>query len=356
MSNTPLLEVRDLTVRFPKLEPVRGLSFSVEAGETVAIVGESGSGKSLTALALMRLLPRTARIPGGQALFGGRDLLQLSDREMRRLRGREIAMIFQEPMTSLNPVRTVGWQIAEVLRQHEGLSAKAARARAIELLDVVRIPDPQRRVDDFPHHLSGGMRQRVMIAIAIACRPRLLIADEPTTALDVTIQAQVLDLLDRLRRELSMGVVLITHDLGIVAQWADRVVVMYAGREVEQALPGPLFAQPLHPYTQGLLAASPRLRPDHHYRDGPLTEIRGNIASAVGQAGCAFAPRCTLARASCRASVPPLLSAGADRLVACPVTVPEPGFVANVRAPGAAAGLASSHALHQDAHVAAVRL
>ncbi|MDQ2188026.1 ABC transporter ATP-binding protein [Alcaligenaceae bacterium A4P071] len=321
-ASSPLLTVRDLTIRFPKAEPVTGLSFSVAAGETLAIVGESGSGKSLTALALMRLLPRTARIAGGQALFEGEDLLQVSNRRMRELRAQRIAMIFQEPMTSLNPVRSIGWQIAEVLRQHEGLSARQARARAIELLDLVRIPDPQRRIDDFPHHLSGGMRQRVMIAIAVACSPRLLIADEPTTALDVTIQAQVLDLLDRLRRELSMGVVLITHDLGIVAQWADRVVVMYAGREVEQALPGPLFDTPMHPYTQGLLAASPRLRPGHHYRDGPLTEIPGSITSAIGQPGCAFAPRCPAVQASCRERVPPLVDIGHGRFAACPIVAP----------------------------------
>lgn len=195
----------------------------------------------------MRLLPRAARIAEGEVRFNGHDLLQLNEQSMRRLRGREIGMIFQEPMTSLNPVYSVGWQIAEVLRQHEGLSARSARLRAVELLDTVRIPDPQRRVDDFPHQLSGGMRQRVMIAMAIACSPRLLIADEPTTALDVTIQAQVLDLLDRLRKELSMGLILITHDLGVVSQWADRVVVMYAGREVEQASPGPLFEHPCIP-------------------------------------------------------------------------------------------------------------
>jgi len=322
MSEPTLLDVRGLSIRFPQLEPVRGLSFSVNAGETLAIVGESGSGKSLTALALMQLLPRAARVAQGEVWFGGQDLLQLSERAMRRLRGREIGMIFQEPMTSLNPVYTIGWQIAEVLRQHEGLSARAARARAIELLDVVRIPDPQRRVDDFPHQLSGGMRQRVVIAMAIACRPKLLIADEPTTALDVTIQAQVLDLLDRLRKELSMGVILITHDLGVVSQWADRVVVMYAGREVEQAPPGPLFHQPLHPYTQGLLAASPRLQPGAHYLNGPLTEIPGSIASAAGQRGCAFAPRCPQALASCRTTVPPLLPAGPGRQAACPITVP----------------------------------
>ena len=315
MSETSLLDVRGLSIRFPQLDPVRGLSFSVQAGETLAIVGESGSGKSLTALALMRLLPRAARIAQGEIRFNGQDLLALDERAMRQLRGREIGMIFQEPMTSLNPVYTIGWQIAEVLRQHEGLSAKAARLRAIELLDTVRIPDPQ-------HQLSGGMRQRVMIAMAIACRPRLLIADEPTTALDVTIQAQVLDLLDRLRKELSMGLILITHDLGVVSQWADRVVVMYAGREVEQARPGPLFDEPLHPYTQGLLAASPRLQPGAHYLDGPLTEIRGSITSAIGQAGCAFAPRCPRAQAYCHSVVPPLQAAGPQRLSACPITLP----------------------------------
>jgi peptide/nickel transport system ATP-binding protein len=341
---TPLLAVRDLTVRFGRAEPVRTLSFTVNAGETLAIVGESGSGKSLTALALMQLLPRGASTPGGSALFAGHDLLRLAPRQMRRLRGSQIAMIFQEPMTSLNPVRTIGWQIAEVLREHEGLSAKASRARAIELLDLVRIADPRRRVDDFPHLLSGGMRQRVMIAIAVACQPKLLIADEPTTALDVTIQAQVLELLDNLRRDLGMGVILITHDLGVVAQWADRVVVMYAGREVEQALPGPLFDAPVHPYTRGLLAASPRLRPDHHYRDGPLTEIPGNISSAAGQAGCAFAPRCPLVRASCRtAPPPPLVRVGADRMAACPVV-----------AEAQEAGLSSLTSFEQDTHAAVV--
>ncbi len=318
----PLLQVRDLTVQFPSATPVRHLSFSVDAGETLAIVGESGSGKSLTALALMQLLPRKAATPGGHAWFNGQDLLTLPPRAMRQLRGSQIAMIFQEPMTSLNPVRTIGWQIAEVLRQHQNLSSRAARVRAIELLDLVRIADPQRRVDDYPHQLSGGMRQRVMIAIAVACTPRLLIADEPTTALDVTIQAQVLELLDSLRRDLSMGVILITHDLGVVAQWADRVVVMYAGREVEQSIPGPLFERPLHPYTQGLLAASPRLRPGHHYRDGPLTEIPGSIASAIGQPGCAFAPRCPYALNTCHESPPPLIEVEHQRLVACPVRAP----------------------------------
>jgi peptide/nickel transport system ATP-binding protein len=317
---TTLLRVENLTVRFPTAEPVRNLGFEIAEGETLAIVGESGSGKSLTALALMRLLPRSARIPSGRVVFEGRDLLGLDERDMRQLRGRDIGMIFQEPMTSLNPVLTIGTQITEVLRQHEKLNARAARARAIELLDLVRIPDPQRRIDDYPHQLSGGMRQRVMIAIAVACKPKLLIADEPTTALDVTIQAQVLDLLDSLRRELLMALILITHDLGVVGQWADKVVVMYAGRKVEEALPDALFGAPLHPYTRGLLTASPRLNSDYHYRDGPLTEIPGSIVSAAGELGCPFRPRCPVARASCGHAVPDLLVPSPGRLVACPFT------------------------------------
>lgn len=316
----PLLQVDNLTIGFPRAEPVRNLSFEVAQGETLAIVGESGSGKSLTALALMQLLPRAARVSSGRITFFDRDLLALDAREMRRLRGREIGMIFQEPMTSLNPVMSIGGQIGEVLKVHEKLSGRAARARAIELLQLVRIPGADKRVDDYPHQLSGGMRQRVMIAMAVACRPKLLIADEPTTALDVTIQAQVLDLLDTLRRELQMAVVLITHDLGVVAQWADRVVVMYAGRKVEQALPDDLFNDPLHPYTRGLLAASPRLKNDFHYRDGALTEIPGSIVSAVGEAGCPFRPRCAQARASCGHHIPPLTAPAPDRLVACPFT------------------------------------
>ncbi|RVJ63764.1 ABC transporter ATP-binding protein [Sinorhizobium medicae] len=316
-----LLQVENLTIGFPRAEPVRNLSFEVRAGETLAIVGESGSGKSLTALALMQLLPRAAAVISGRIIFDDRDLLGLDAREMRHLRGRDIAMIFQEPMTSLNPVMSIGRQIGEVLKAHEKLSGRAARERAIELLKLVRIPAAEKRVDDYPHQLSGGMRQRVMIAMAVACRPKLLIADEPTTALDVTIQAQVLDLLDTLRRELQMAVVLITHDLGVVAQWADRVVVMYAGRKVEQALPGELFNDPLHPYTRGLLSASPRLKHDFHYLEGPLTEISGSIVSAAGEVGCPFRPRCCQARASCGHQVPPLIAQTPDRLVACPFTL-----------------------------------
>ncbi|MDB5712927.1 MAG: oligopeptide/dipeptide transporter ATP-binding protein [Sphingomonadales bacterium] len=313
-----LLSVRDLSIAFPSATPVSNLSFDVAEGETVAIVGESGCGKSLTALSLMGLLPPRARIATGTIRFVGRDLVALAEAELRKVRGADVGMIFQEPMTSLNPVMTIGAQIIEIVRLHQGLSRKAARARAIELLDLVRIPDPHRRIDDYPHRLSGGMRQRVMIAIAVACSPRLLIADEPTTALDVTIQAQVLDLIDGLRRELSMGVLLITHDLGIVAQWADRVVVMYAGRKVEEALPDALFAEPLHPYTLGLLNASPRLDDSYHYSDGPLREIPGTIGSAASQRGCSFAPRCAYAVPKCIEIIPPLLTPMPGRQVACP--------------------------------------
>jgi peptide/nickel transport system ATP-binding protein len=325
----PLLVVDELSIGFGDQHPVRGLSFQVTEGETLAIVGESGSGKSLTALSIMGLLP-PGGVTHGSIRFLGREITRLSAVEARGLRGRDVGMIFQEPMTCLNPVLTVGEQIVEAVRQHQPLDKKAARARAIELLDLVRIPDPHRRIDDYPHQLSGGMRQRVMIAIAVACGPKLLIADEPTTALDVTIQAQVLDLIDRLRRELSMAVLLITHDLGIVAQWADRVVVMYAGRKVEQGEPAPLFADPLHPYTRGLLQASPRLDDSYHYSDGPLYEIPGSIRSATGERGCAFAPRCAHVRPSCREAVPGLHILSHGRQVACPVLLPENNLVAAV--------------------------
>ena len=317
---TALLEVRDLTIAFPSAKPVRALNFSINARETVAIVGESGSGKSLTALGLMGLLPSNATIPDGRVVFDGRDLVQLPDSDYRKIRGRDIAMIFQEPMTSLNPVIPVGRQISEVVRLHHGLSPQAARQRAIELLDLVRIPDPQRRIDEYPHQFSGGMRQRVMIAIAVACSPKLLIADEPTTALDVTIQAQVLDLLDKLRRDLDMALLLITHDLGVVAEWADRVVVMYAGRKVEEAQYTELFQTPRHPYTRGLLNASPRLSAELHYTRSRLAEIPGSITSAGKTYGCAFAPRCPQQIASCHSHLPPLLRVGPDHFAACPVT------------------------------------
>ncbi|MBX3569174.1 MAG: ABC transporter ATP-binding protein [Rhizobiaceae bacterium] len=316
-----ILDVRDLSIGLKSFRPVQNLSFSVRRGETLALVGESGSGKSLTALALMRLLPEVARIAGGSATFMDRDLASLSEAEMRKVRGSDIGMIFQEPMTSLNPVLTVGRQISEVLRIHEGLDRRLAMARSVELLDLVRIPEPQRRVHEYPHQLSGGMRQRVMIAMAVACSPKLLIADEPTTALDVTIQAQVLELIDNLCRDLSMAVILITHDLGVVGQWADRVVVMYAGRKVEEADPETLFSRPLHPYTRGLLGASPRMAAGISYRDQALVEIPGSIASATMATGCRFAPRCDLAEPSCLAADPDLLEPAAGHRVACPIVV-----------------------------------
>jgi peptide/nickel transport system ATP-binding protein len=272
-----LLEVRDLRVSFGAHEAVRGLSFEIAQGETLALVGESGCGKSATALSLMRLIPDPGRVTGSLR-FDGRELLDLPPREIREVRGQQISMIFQEPMTSLNPVLSIGAQIVETLRQHERLSKATAWRRAVELLELVQIPEPQRRVVDYPHELSGGQRQRVMIAMAVACRPRLLIADEPTTALDVTIQTRILELLDGLRRELSMSLLLITHDLGVVAQHADRVAVMLAGEKVEEAPVAQLFTQPKHAYTRGLLGASLNLADDLHYRGWKLPEIRHGIA------------------------------------------------------------------------------
>ncbi|WP_174868771.1 ABC transporter ATP-binding protein [Pectobacterium polaris] len=274
----PLVDIQDLRVDFPGHQAVRGLNLTINAGETLALVGESGCGKSATALSLMRLVAEPGKI-SGRILFDGQDLLSLQDRQMRQLRGNALSMIFQEPMTSLNPVLSIGQQISETLRLHEALTPAQARTRAIELLDLVKIPEPARRVDDYPHNLSGGQRQRVMIAMAVACRPRLLIADEPTTALDVTIQAQILALLDNLRREFSMSLLLITHDLGLVAQWADRVAVMYAGQKVEEAQAADLFQSsthrfsPKHSYTRGLLATSLHMDQDRHYRTHRLAEI-----------------------------------------------------------------------------------
>jgi peptide/nickel transport system ATP-binding protein len=276
-----LLEVQQLDVHFGAHHAVRGLDLTIAAGETLALVGESGCGKSSTALALMRLLPDTARL-GGKIVFEGRDLVALPPAELRALRGSAISMIFQEPMTSLNPVLTIGQQIVEVLRRHQPLSHTAARARALELLDLVKLPEPQRRIDDYPHHLSGGQRQRVMIAMAVACRPRLLIADEPTTALDVTIQAQVLELLDTLRREFDMALLLITHDLGVVGQWADRVAVMYGGEQMEQGKTEQIFTAPRHDYTRGLLGASLSLDREMHYREQRLLEVTASVDAASG--------------------------------------------------------------------------
>ncbi|MEW5423466.1 ABC transporter ATP-binding protein [Amorphus sp. 3PC139-8] len=309
-----LLTLKDLTVRFPGLTAVSGLNLTVERGRTTALVGESGSGKSMTALSLMRLLPRSARVSGDIRL-DGRIISSLDDRAFRRLLGRELAMIFQEPMTSLNPVMTIGRQIEEALNVHERLSRRAARARAEELLQLVHIPDARAWLDGYPHTMSGGMRQRVMIAIAVACRPKLLIADEPTTALDVTIQAQILALLRELREELDMGLLLVTHDLDVVGQWADHVVVMYAGHKLEEGPPAALFERPLHPYTRGLMASSPTAGTS--YRQARLPEIPGGIASALGQAGCPFAPRCPDVLPVCRTAVPPWRTPALGHHVSC---------------------------------------
>jgi peptide/nickel transport system ATP-binding protein len=292
------------------VKAVDDVSFSLRRGETLAIVGESGCGKSMTALSIMRLIPQPpGRIVGGSVTLSGRDLLRLDDEAMRLVRGNEISMIFQEPMTSLNPVLTIGAQIGEALRLHQRLSRSAALARAVEMLRVVKIPEGEQRAREYPHQLSGGMRQRAMIAMALACKPAVLIADEPTTALDVTIQAQILALIVELQRALQTAVILITHDLGVVAETAQRVIVMYAGRKVEEAEVGALFAAPLHPYTKGLLASIPRL--DFTSGEAPpqaerLTEIPGMVPSLANlPAGCAFAPRCALADERCRTLFPP---------------------------------------------------
>ncbi|MFJ5390920.1 ABC transporter ATP-binding protein [Pectobacterium sp. CHL-2024] len=305
----PLVDIQDLRVDFPGHQAVRGLNLTINAGETLALVGESGCGKSATALSLMRLVAEPGTI-SGRILFDGQDLLTLPDRQMRQLRGNALSMIFQEPMTSLNPVLSIGQQISETLRLHETLTPGQARTRAIELLDLVKIPEPARRVDDYPHNLSGGQRQRVMIAMAVACRPRLLIADEPTTALDVTIQAQILALLDNLRREFSMSLLLITHDLGLVAQWADRVAVMYAGQKVEEAQAADLFQSsthrfaPKHSYTRGLLATSLHMDQDRHYRTHRLAEIH----HAPTDEGFTLLTPPTLIHRATDTSQPPLLS------------------------------------------------
>ena len=320
-----LLEITDLQTHFftggKALKAVDGVSLSIEAGEVLAVVGESGCGKSVTAFSILGLVPNPpGRIVGGSIRFEGRELVGLAPRDMRALRGSRIGMIFQEPMTSLNPALTVGEQIGEVLVQHRGMTRRQAMTRAAELLELVRVPDPQRRVADYPHRLSGGMRQRVMIAMAIACEPRLLIADEPTTALDVTVQAQVLELLLSIRERFGMAILLITHDLGVVAETADRVAVMYAGRKIEEAATASLFAAPQHPYTRGLLAASPEIEPgDTSTGRGRarLTEIPGMVPALDAMpAGCRFAPRCTEAMPRCHAAAPALLPHAAG-LVAC---------------------------------------
>ena len=308
-----LLEVEGLGTWFYTrqgiVKAVDGVDFHVDAGETLAIVGESGCGKSMTALSLMRLIPSPpGRIVSGAIKLGGRDLLKISEEEMRAVRGNEISMIFQEPMTSLNPVMTIGKQISEALILHRDMDRKAALKRAVEMLDLVRIPEPAQRAKEYPHQLSGGMRQRAMIAMALACNPKVLIADEPTTALDVTIQAQILELIVDLQREFSAAVILITHDLGVVAETARRVIVMYAGRKVEEGTVGELFSNPLHPYTVGLLASIPRLdlmRGQTDRSQERLQEIPGIVPPLFDlPAGCAFAPRCQRADDLCRRERP----------------------------------------------------
>jgi peptide/nickel transport system ATP-binding protein len=298
---------------------VDDVSFQVRRGETLAIVGESGCGKSVTALSIMRLVPSPpGKIVGGSIMLEGTDLLGLDEDQMREVRGNRISMIFQEPMTSLNPVMRIGDQITEAVRLHRTMTTKQARDQAVEMLRLVRIPEPERRAREYPHQLSGGMRQRAMIAMALACRPALLIADEPTTALDVTIQAQILALVLELQQELGMGLILITHDLGVVAQTAQRVIVMYAGKKVEEADVDTLFANPRHPYTRGLMASIPAVPSLGGNADVRLVEIPGMVPSLTNlPKGCAFAPRCELAVARCREEYPPLESFGADHLAAC---------------------------------------
>jgi peptide/nickel transport system ATP-binding protein len=322
-----LLEIKGLKTHFKTddgwLHAVDGVDISIDRGETVGVVGESGCGKSVTAKTVMKLIDMPpGKIVAGQVLWRGRDLVPLPSSEMQKIRAKDIAIIFQEPMTSLNPVYTVGDQIAESVRLHEGLSKKDALNRAVEMLRRVHIPTPERRVNDYPHQFSGGMRQRVMIAIALACSPKLLIADEPTTALDVTIQAQILDLLAELKSELGMAVMLITHAMGVVAEVAQRVVVMYAGKVVEEAPVEELFARPRHPYTQGLIRSIPRIdmAATHKVR---LEAIAGTVPKLVAPhsgglpPGCRFAPRCRFAMPACLAETPPLRDVGNGHKVAC---------------------------------------
>jgi peptide/nickel transport system ATP-binding protein len=324
VSDAPLLAIENLKTHFYTrdgvVRAVDGVSYAVNAGETLAVVGESGCGKSVTALSILRLVASPpGRIVDGAIRFQGVDLLTLSEAEMRAIRGNKISMIFQEPMTSLNPVLTVSYQIAETLRLHQGLDAAAAGRRAVEMLRLVRIPEAEHHARDYPHQLSGGMRQRVMIAMALACNPKLLIADEPTTALDVTIQAQILDLMRELKATTGAAIVLITHDLGVVAEMAQRVVVMYAGRKVEEAPVRALFSKPHHPYTLGLLASVPRLGAAlGRLAPERLVEIPGTVPSLRDPiVGCAFAPRCSFVTERCRRETPPLEIKSAAHLAAC---------------------------------------
>ncbi|MCJ2015241.1 ABC transporter ATP-binding protein [Methylobacterium sp. J-076] len=322
MTQAPLLAIENLQVHFRTPDGVNravdGVSFTIGAGETLAIVGESGCGKSVTSMSILRLLPEPPAAIAGAIRFQGTNLLDLTDKQMRKIRGNDISVIFQEPMTSLNPVLTVGRQIGETLRLHQGLSRSQAEERAVEMLTLVGIPEPKRRVREYPHQLSGGMRQRVMIAIALACSPKLLIADEPTTALDVTIQAQILDLMRDLKRRVGAAIMLITHDLGVVAEVADRVVVMYAGRKVEEAAVADLFRSPRHPYTKGLMGAVPRLGSAAHGEMTRLAEIPGMVPSLKSRIdGCVFAGRCPQVTDLCRTKAPALERKGAAHWAAC---------------------------------------
>jgi len=317
-----LLEIRGLKTHFATDEgmvhAVDGVDLAIDRGETLGVVGESGCGKTVTALSVMKLIQMPpGRIAGGQLLWQGRDLIPLGPAEMRSIRSKEIAMVFQEPMTSLNPVYTIGEQIAEVIRLHEGLGRRAAIERTIDMLRLVHLAQPERRLDDYPHQFSGGMRQRVMIAMALACNPKLLIADEPTTALDVTIQAQILELLSELKTRIGMAVMLITHAMGVIAETAQRVVVMYAGRVVEEAPVKELFGNPRHPYTQGLIRSIPRLDAGAA-RKQRLEAIPGVVPSLLDPApGCPFAPRCQHVRASCTEHTPPLREIRPGHKMAC---------------------------------------
>ena len=317
-----ILEVNDLKTYFGTdegtVKAVDGVTFHIDRGETLAVVGESGSGKSVTSLSIMRLIASPpGRIAGGEMLFEGQDLVKKSESQMRKIRGNDISMIFQEPMTSLNPVYTVGDQIAEAIQLHQHKSRKQAMKLSTEMLDLVGIPEPGKRVRNYPHQMSGGMRQRVMIAMALSCGPKLLIADEPTTALDVTIQAQILDLMRQLQREIGMSILFITHDLGVVAEIADRVVVMYAGRAVEEGSALDIFAKPQMPYTLGLMNSIPRVDKAAEHQER-LEAIPGNVPNPLYlPQGCAFHPRCGFAKDACKEAIPPLEDTGGGHMVRC---------------------------------------
>jgi peptide/nickel transport system ATP-binding protein len=321
--NERILEVRDLRIEFKVRQGIarvlHGLNLFLREGETLGIVGESGCGKSITALAVMRLIPvPPGRIPSGQIFLGEEDLLRADGKRMRQVRGKEISMIFQEPMTSLNPVYSVGYQIAETVRFHEGLNSQAAMHRALEMLRAVEIPAPERRIREYPYQLSGGMRQRVMIAMALACNPKVLIADEPTTALDVTVQAQIFDLIQEVQKKTRTAILFITHNMAAIAEMANRVVVMYAGRKMEEGPVEKILAEPRHPYTKGLISCVPHLTMTPPLERPPLPEIQGIVPSALRLfEGCPFSPRCASASERCSAQIPPSFDLGPDHSAAC---------------------------------------